>query len=367
MANQHDSLPAAEPDKESFARLFGDATALQQVFKADPALVKLIISNHGFLGTIFAHPIAFRAFLETPPLPDDLDQRLSGLALGNDGAALTAPRRPDEVRLAVLLRDPQATAFFRRQPELTQTLLSNPTFAEQVKVRHPRLYRELLDKAQERFGRDTEMAALIASEREGIIDFTSEGLILETPERRSRRENGMTLLEAVKNGHTDLARLLMEKGADPNARDELQQTPLHWAAQAGRTELARLLIEKGAEIQTKDYRKWTPLHRAAEFGHADLAQLLIEKGADLNAKDRSQRTPLHWATKGGHADLARLLIQSGTDLTAKDDWQRTPLHLAEGNGHTDLVKLLQDAAKDQPGHAGRVTRMRGNDQPQICG
>ncbi len=410
MADATENHSAGEPEKESLGRVLGDATALQRIFSNDPALVKLIIGNPGFLDTLFAQPSALRAFLQTEPSQDALDQLLSGkpldlgddgVVLGGDGAALAAPRRPEEGRLAALLRDPHAAAFFRRQPELTETLLRNPTFAERVKVRCPRLYQALLDKAQERFGNDPEMAALIASERAGIIDFEADGKVLETPERRARRENGMALLEAMEKGDTGLARLLIEKGADLNARDNHQQTPLHWAAKKGHTDTVRLLIENGVDLDAKDNYQWTPLHLAAMKGHTDIARLLIEKlieqgkAAEVNAKDNYQRTPLHWAAMKGHTDIARLLIENGVDLDAKDNYQWTPLHWAAWNGHTDLarlligkgadlnarddrqktplhraamkghtdlVNLLQAAAKDSPGYAGHIAKRRGNER-----
>jgi ankyrin repeat protein len=154
------------------------------------------------------------------------------------------------------------------------------------------------------------------------------------------------LLTAVKNGDNDLARLLIEKGADLNAKDDYQYTPLHWAAKGGHTTLARLLIEKGADLNTKDERKQTPLHWAAMYGHIDLARLLIEKGADLNAKDDYQYTPLHWAAENGDIDLTRLLIEKGADLNARDAKQWTPLHWAAENGHAAAARLLIEKGAD---------------------
>jgi ankyrin repeat protein len=69
----------------------------------------------------------------------------------------------------------------------------------------------------------------------------------------------------------------------------------------------------------------------------------------------------------GNIDLTRLLIEKGADPTARDHRQITPLHLAADNGHTDLVKLLQEAARDKPGHADRVAKRRGSNEPQIGG
>ncbi|HEV3083500.1 MAG TPA: ankyrin repeat domain-containing protein [Gemmataceae bacterium] len=106
------------------------------------------------------------------------------------------------------------------------------------------------------------------------------------------------------------------------------------------------------------------LFEDAQNGKLYQAKAALAAGADPNARDQWQRTPLHWAAANGHTELARLLIEKGADPTAMDKWQNTPLHWAAAKGHTDIVKLLEEAARDKPGHAGRVAKRRGNDEPQ---
>ena len=106
------------------------------------------------------------------------------------------------------------------------------------------------------------------------------------------------------------------------------------------------------------------LFEAARSGKLDDAEAALAAGADLNARDDLQWTPLHRAALRGNTDIARLLIEKGADPTARERWQNTPLHLAAVRGHTNLVTMLQEAAKDKPGHADRVAKRRGNDEPQ---
>ena len=77
-------------------------------------------------------------------------------------------------------------------------------------------------------------------------------------------------------------------------------TPLHRASERGRVNVARLLIEHGADVSAKDKEQPTPLHWALKLSHADLAKLLIEHVADISAKDEYGHTPLQWASFGGH-------------------------------------------------------------------
>ena len=105
----------------------------------------------------------------------------------------------------------------------------------------------------------------------------------------------------------------VEKGAELEAKDERNRTPLSWAAGGGHEAVAKLLLEKGAELEAKDREGRTPLWWAAEGGHEAVAKLLLEKGAELEAKDEDGRTPLWWAAEGGHEAVAKLLLEKGAD------------------------------------------------------
>jgi ankyrin repeat protein len=87
-----------------------------------------------------------------------------------------------------------------------------------------------------------------------------------------------------------VARLLIEKGAEIDARDQSQRTPLHWAAEWDREAAARLLIEK-------------------------MVRLLIQKGADLEARDADGATPRQLAINEDNSPLASLLTESSTGGT----------------------------------------------------
>jgi ankyrin repeat protein len=75
-----------------------------------------------------------------------------------------------------------------------------------------------------------------------------------------------------------VVKLLLEKGADLEAKDEFGRTPLSWAAEEGHEGVVKLLLEKGADLEAKDEFGQTPLSRAAESGHEAVVKLL-EKGA----------------------------------------------------------------------------------------
>ena len=123
------------------------------------------------------------------------------------------------------------------------------------------------------------------------------------------------LVWAAQRGDMDDVRYYLDAGADPNARDVslgIFETPLHHAAVMDWRNMAELLIEKGADVNAKDdWLEQTPLHRAAEKGHNEIAELLIDKGADVNAQDEDGKTPLDSAIKYKQTETADLLRQHG--------------------------------------------------------
>ena len=85
----------------------------------------------------------------------------------------------------------------------------------------------------------------------------------------------------------DVARLLIEHGAEVDARDEFGTTPLHAAVVRGSLDVVRLLIELGADIEAKSADGVTPLHVAAFYNLLGVARILIEKGANTEGIDLS--------------------------------------------------------------------------------
>jgi len=125
----------------------------------------------------------------------------------------------------------------------------------------------------------------------------------------------------------DLAKVksIYANGMDVDARDELDWTPLHWAASGGQRDVAEFLISKGADIKAKAKYKATPLNLVAT---KELAELLLSKGLNVNETSPKGNTPLHCAAKRGYVEVAEVFISHGADIEAKDGDGRTALHAA---------------------------------------
>ncbi|XP_048244847.1 uncharacterized protein LOC124124203 isoform X3 [Haliotis rufescens] len=192
-----------------------------------------------------------------------------------------------------------------------------------------------------------------SASKEGHTDIVK--LLIEKGADVSAAGCGDTpLLCACRGGHTDIVKLLIEKGADVSAAAAAGYTPLSCACRGGHTDIVKLLIEKGADVSAAfnyddddddDDDGYTPLSWACKNGHTDIVKLLIEKGADVSAAGCGD-TPLLCACRGGHTDIVKLLIEKGADVSAADDDGDTPLPCACREGHTDIVKLLIEKGAD---------------------
>ncbi|KAL3305665.1 ankyrin repeat protein [Colletotrichum asianum] len=163
-----------------------------------------------------------------------------------------------------------------------------------------------------------------------------QGVEKEAQDSRMRRP----LHWAVKNGHEEVAALLIEQKADKEAPD----SPLHYAAARGYEQLIALLVDEGAETEAIGEQGRTPLYHAAEYGNVKAAEMLLKKGANIEATCGSC-TPLHAAAAEGRAAVVALLIHQGAERDVVDDFGETPLHKAATSGSTETVAcLIQEGA-----------------------
>jgi len=86
---------------------------------------------------------------------------------------------------------------------------------------------------------------------------------------------------------------------------------LHYASQHGHTEIAKLLIDNGAQINKQKFDGYTPLMLAVLNEHPDMIKLLLEAGADINLKDNHSQTALRLATKREYRVGVKLLKEAG--------------------------------------------------------
>ncbi|XP_050795783.1 ankyrin-1 isoform X6 [Gopherus flavomarginatus] len=154
-------------------------------------------------------------------------------------------------------------------------------------------------------------------------------------------KNGLTPLHvAVHHNNLEIVRLLLPKGSSPHCSAWNGYTPLHIAAKQNQLEVARSLLQYGASANAESMQGVMPLHLAAQEGHADMAELLISKQANGNLGNKSGLTPLHLVAQEGHVPVADVLIRHGVTVDAATRMGYTPLHVASHYGNIKLVKFL---------------------------
>lgn len=110
-------------------------------------------------------------------------------------------------------------------------------------------------------------------------------------------------------GHTEIVRLLLERGADfgSASKNGLSVTPLNSAAAGKHTEIARMLLENGADPNFRQAEGFTPLHAASQNGQREMVELLLKYGAKKELKTAQGLTSLDLALKSSHSKLSDLL------------------------------------------------------------
>ncbi|KAH9055873.1 ankyrin repeat-containing domain protein [Lactarius deliciosus] len=194
---------------------------------------------------------------------------------------------------------------------------------------------------------------------------------------------GTPLLATLFNGHIEVAQLLRERGADTNALNEYEMTPLHTVSRNGRLAAAKwLLADCGADANSQDMHGQTPLLHAASRGHLEIArillehnaevdartfdgdtplilastnrndalQILLDHNADVHVRDNNGDTALHFAAWYGRLEASRILLERNAEVNPQNNDGSTPLHRASkgsiGEGYPDVVQLLLDHGAD---------------------
>jgi len=131
---------------------------------------------------------------------------------------------------------------------------------------------------------------------------------------------------------TKTAQVLLEHGANVHTRNKKGRMPLHAASYRGLSGIVTLLLEFGADVDAQDNRNLTPLLLVSQSqpiygGDTKAAQLLLEHGANIHVRNENGQMPLHMASHHGLSGIVALLLKFGADVDAQDNDTMTPLLL----------------------------------------
>ena len=171
--------------------------------------------------------------------------------------------------------------------------------------------------------------------------------LLKTPgiDINIENEQGETVLhKAVELGSQEQVDFLLKfENINVNCKNkEYKQTPLHKAVKQGNQEIIDSLLAKGADVNAKDNLENTPLHIAAVEGNEETIQKLLSNSkVDIDAKNQAGDTPFHTATKNKKSAAVRALLQfKGIGINVVNRNGNTSLDIAAGNGDVAIMKIL---------------------------
>ena len=118
-------------------------------------------------------------------------------------------------------------------------------------------------------------------------------------------------------------------------------------------EVFEMLLDAGADPNARTEDGWTPLHLTVmSVSWAKIATLL-DAGADLEARDEDGQTPLHWAADEGGSENVAALLDAGADVRARDESGRTALHMVSGKYEPRAIVAALLPRGRRGGRAGR--------------
>ncbi|KAF5228396.1 hypothetical protein FANTH_14527 [Fusarium anthophilum] len=160
------------------------------------------------------------------------------------------------------------------------------------------------------------------------------------------------LIHAISMGDFGMVKLLIEHGATVDKREAppdegWSRTPLNVAADWSEPEIFQYLLEKGADPNARDSDGIPVIGAAISVEHTNMVKWLVEANAELNVSYfESKSTPLHEAT--AYPEMVRLLIQHGADINKVNGDSQTALSVAVSANHLETVQILLQESKTKP-------------------
>ncbi|XP_058800177.1 ankyrin-1-like [Phymastichus coffea] len=231
------------------------------------------------------------------------------------------------------------------------TILSEEKLSRYV----PRL---LLQKVKVRSGDDMELANILIAEKcelcyaihtrkcAVIKIMIDHGFAIDAQDVK-----GHTALHfAVRFGQTEMVKLLLECGADVNARNTIGQIPINYPnifyATAEQQDILKLLLEHRCQWSLLDETYRMQIYNLMCYGPKEAIEILLNLNADYAARDAFHQTILHYIVKNRNTDVVQLLKSRDIDPNVEDDKGRTPLHIAAKEKNEIACKIFLDKGAD---------------------
>ena len=163
----------------------------------------------------------------------------------------------------------------------------------------------------------------------------------------ARTSDGDTALIRSSSKNREVIGDLLNAGANVNLQNTIGETALNSAVFNGRSDILHMLLGAGATVDTSDIGGYTALIWAADNNHYEAVRVLLKFGANMNAANNGGYTGLILATVHGYQETVKVLIEAGVDLNIQTKEKGySALHIAALNGHEPVVETLLTAGAD---------------------
>ena len=191
---------------------------------------------------------------------------------------------------------------------------------------------------------------MIDAAKQGRIEKVNTLLNDKSVDINGKSSGGLTALHCASiEGHRNISELLLDRGADIEARTPYwDDTPLIRACARGHESIVELLLNRGADVHAVNKKRDDALRHATLYGCDGVVKLLLDYGANANACTvKNNWIPLHEACFHGHVKCVKELLSHGVGVDVKSNKGNTPLDLARQKGHEPIVKLMEEHMKAQ--------------------
>ena len=237
-----------------------------------------------------------------------------------------------EIDLMILsnLEDQDLVSYCRTNNEAKQICNDQTFWLNRLRSRFPQIDLELMKEVKEGSWSDVymEMVQFVRSvnrdnwiskrKKEGVISF---------------QDKDTALVEASKNGYTDIVKYLVKEGANIHA---YRDSALVMASEYGHLDIVNVLLKEGANNNGADWLGLdSALILASIFGHLDIVKFLVQNGADIHGQDDEA---FRMASYNGQLEIVKYLVQNGANIHSRDDYA---LRSSSRNGHVEVVNYLK--------------------------
>lgn len=159
-------------------------------------------------------------------------------------------------------------------------------------------------------------------------------------------ENSMPIHVAAISGSIPIVDMLIAHGVDVNIKDINNMTAFNFAVSRNKLEMARHLADCGADVKVTSFAGISALHFAAMSGNVELCEFILEMKVPIDSKTPQGIMPIHSACSFGHTDVVKYLISKGARIDAENDLGDQPLAFAQNRNTYDVAGYLIEKGAD---------------------